>query len=219
MAAIIHQAAAWGPAAATRGTNKRIMIGFQLTRRSVAPPVARRRCNRQRGLSERPSAMEATQDRWRETGQIFCDQPRPMQFRRLGMDPGGRAGGLEAFHALSDKSADEARKDIAGPGRRQPWRTVGVHRRAPVGRCDHRIGPLEKHDGVRQAGGRASRGDPFGTGAQKPRKNALELTRVRGSARRRGRAPRTVPRGHGERRSRRPRRPPAPHRSAPGPIR
>ena len=58
------------------------------------------------------------------------------------MHPDRRAGRFEGRHALRQQPGDDAGKHVAGTGRRQQRRAVGVDRRAAVGRGDHRVRPL-----------------------------------------------------------------------------
>lgn len=59
------------------------------------------------------------------------------------MKPDGGASGIEAVHALGGQSADHAGQDVAGSGRRQPWRTIAISADAAVRRCDQCLCALQ----------------------------------------------------------------------------
>ena len=64
------------------------------------------------------------------------------------MDPRRRRSGLKRRHALGHQPDDQAGENIAGaPGGKRRGR-IGVNRRAPARRRDHRIGALEQDDGA-----------------------------------------------------------------------
>jgi hypothetical protein len=77
---------------------------------------------------------------------------RPMPVGGIAMEPDCGASGLVWFHALGKQSGDEASKDIAGTGRGETWRGVGVYGGAAVGVGDDGVWTFEDDDGTRTFG-------------------------------------------------------------------
>ena len=90
--------------------------------------------------------------------QILRDQPGPCLPRALAVHPHADAGGLVGRHALRQKPRDHAGQHVAGAGGGQPRRRVGRDAGASIGRCHHRIRPLQQHHRARTLG---SGPDPF----------------------------------------------------------
>ena len=90
--------------------------------------------------------MQGTQHAWQYFGQIFCDEPWTKPPCAFTVQPYGKCCCLERVHMLGHQASDVPCKHIAGAGRRQPRRRVGVDDSPPVWSGGHCIGALQDND-------------------------------------------------------------------------
>src|SRR5262245_27794010 len=101
------------------------------------------------------SGDQPAQDLRQELRQVLGNQAGPERGGGLAMKPSSGTGGLEARHALRQQAGDEAGKYIAGAGRREPGRRIGVDRRTAVGLRNDGVGSFEQHDRTKRPRSRA----------------------------------------------------------------
>ena len=85
-------------------------------------------------------------DRRQHFRQVLGDQAGTEFGRRLAVQPHGGGGGFKARHALRQQARDHPRQHVAGARGGEPGRRIGRDGDAPIGRGDHRVRPLQKHD-------------------------------------------------------------------------